>query len=164
MSKQYLALTALKTYLPAHMDAAPCTNLTAGQFAIDYPDGDNLRYPTMVYIVPENETMEYESINTIGVTMNVKIYILLRSIPMATMIQNAYEYYAALVNAIGYDETLGGAILEANITGAEFYPAVAGLTKTAGIEISAVLKYERPPLLLPDGDIYPSDEIVPVGG
>ena len=164
MSKQYLALTALKTFLPLHMDAAPCTNLTAAQFVIDYPDGDNLKYPTMVYIVPENETMEYVSINTVLVTMYVKIYILLRSIPMATMIQNAYEYYAALVNAIGYDETLDNSILEANITGAEFYPAVVGLTKTAGIEINAVLKYERQPPLLPDGDVYPGDDVVPVGG
>ena len=164
MSKQYTALTALKNFLPLHMDAAPAINLTAAQFVIDYPDSDNLKYPTMVYIVPENETMEYESINTICVTMNVKIYILLRSIPMATMIQNAYEYYAALVNAISYDETLDGAILEANVTGAEFYPVVVGLTKTAGIEISAILKYERPPIVLPGDDVLPDVELLPIGG
>jgi len=164
MSKQYLALTALKTFLPLHMDAAPCTNLTAAQFVIDYPDQGNMRYATMVYIVPENENMEYSSLSTIRVSMNIKIYILLRSAPLATLMQNAYEYYAAMVNAVNYDETLGDSIAEAAISGAEFYPAVSGLTNTAGIEISATLNYDRLPTILPDSDVMPGEEVVPIGG
>jgi hypothetical protein len=164
MSKEYTALTALKAYLPLHMDAAPATNLTAAQFVIDYPDGDNMAYPTMVYIVPENETLEMISFNTVEVTLYIKVYILLRSIPMATMIQNAYEYLAALINAINYDETLDGAIGESSVSGAEFYPAVVGLTKTAGIEISATLKYERPKIILPGDSILLGDDLLPIGG
>ena len=164
MSKQYDALTALQTYLPAHMDAAPLADLIAAQFVIDFPNADNMKYATMVYIVPENESMEYSSLSTIRVSMNIKIYILLRSAPLATLMRNAYEYYAALVNAVNYDETLGDSFVEAAISGAEFYPAVAGLTNTAGIEVSATLAYDRLPTILPDSDVLPGEGVVPIGG
>lgn len=161
MSREMDALIALKTYLPAMMDTTPYAALTQEQVVIKYPDVDNMPFPTMLYIVPDIENREWVSMNTLGITLNIKIYLIVKQMKMETLINASFEYFAALDNAINHDPTLGGSIAEAFISGTDFYPAIESLTTAAGMEISATLKFERN--VLAPGEYPPAPDLVPLG-
>jgi len=141
MSKEYDALTALKTYLPSAMNPSPQQALSADQIAIEYPDVDRMPFDTMLFIVPDEEEFQYVTVNAMESSLDVKIYILLRKQVMAQMIPAAFDYLTALVSAVTDDETLGGAIQGAQVKSASFYPAIAGVSNAVGIEVSAMLNF-----------------------
>ena len=168
MSKEYEALTALKNYLVSYMDAAPQTNLTANQIVVDYPDADTMKYPTMVFIVPESGSWENLTLNTISENLQVTIYIVLQNSPthreMVDMIEAVFDYFAAFVNAINHDATLNNGVDDTKINGFTFYPAISALTKSVGLEVNIALQFERQQLITPSETLYPSDTLIPIGG
>ena len=168
MSREWDALSALKTYLSATIDAAPQPALAAGQIVIAYPDDDRMQYGTMLFIVPENGTWEVLTTESLLETVSVRVYIVVKPqaayTSMDLLVKAVFDYFAALSNAIVTDPTLGNEIDEARINSFDFYPAVEGVAKAAGLDISMTLQFERTELVLPGGDVYPGDDVVPVGG
>lgn len=168
MSREYEALTALKNYLATWMDAAPQANLTANQIVIDYPDADTMQSPVMVYIVPESGSWANLTLNTISEDLQITLYIILQNSTtyreMPDMIEAVFDYFAAFVNAINRDATLNNGVDDTQITGFTFYPAVSGLTKTVGLEVTATLQFERQQILVPEEALYPGEGLTPVGG
>lgn len=141
MSKEYDALTALKTYLSSAMDPSPQPALSADRIVVEYPDVDRMPFDTMLFIVPDEEAFQYATVNTVESSLSVTIYIVLRKQAVAQMIPAAFDYLTALVSAVTDDETLGGAIQGARIESASFYPAIAGVNNAVGIEVSASLDF-----------------------
>ena len=139
MSKEYEALTKLRDYLRAYLDPAPQPALADGQVVVEYPDVDSMPYSTMLYIVPEREDVEQSSMTMSRVTLAITMYVILKNQQMATMIQAAFDYLAAVQNAINKDRTLGESLAECEINAAEFYPAIVGLTNSVGIEITGTI-------------------------
>ena len=167
MSKEYQALGALKNYLVAQMDAAPEPAIVAGQVLIDYPDSTKMPYPVTLYIVPDGGNLENLSTTELLENFNVKVYIIVKYSTarksMALLISACFDYFAALLNCLNQDSTLGGSFCDVQIGSYDFYPAVAGLTNAAGLEVNLTLQIERPPLTLP-GDILPGEYVIPDGG
>lgn len=168
MSREYDALTALKNYLVTWMDAAPQTNLTASQIVIDYPDVDTMQYSVMLYIVPESGSWDNLTLATISEEMQVTLYIILQNSTthreMSDMIEAVFDYFAAFVNAINHDATLGNGVDDTKISGFTFYPAISALTKSVGLEVNLALQFERQQLITPSETLYPSDTLIPIGG
>ena len=164
MSKEFEALVALRDYLRAYLDPAPQPALADGQVVVEYPDVDSMPYATMVYIVPEREDVEQSSMTMSQVTLAITMYVILKNQQMATMIQAAFDYLAAIQNAINKDRTLGGSLAECEINAAEFYPAIVGLTNSVGIEITGTITYERTTIYYPDDNMMPDEGLVPIGG
>ena len=140
MSREYDVLAALRDYLPDHMDAAPETNLTANQIVIAYPDSDKMRYPVMLYIVPEGGAWETLTTSSLLERMTLTVYILLRNSEthreQADMVEALLEYFAAFTNALHLDPTLEGVIDDAKINSYDFYPFSQDLTSVFGLEIN----------------------------
>lgn len=168
MSKEFIALSALRSYLATQIEATPYPAIVDGQVVIGYPDVDSMRYDTMFYIVPEGGSWEVLTTQSLEESLSVKLYMLAK--PTATLntmskvIQALLEYFAALRNALNTDPTMGGSYDEAVVTSYDFYPAVEGLTDTVGLDISMELKFEVESLVLPESDIYPGEDVHPVGG
>jgi len=168
VSKEYDALKALRDHLLLMMDAAPQANLATGQIVIDYPDTDVMKYPVMIFIVPDSgswETLTTDSLLEQNVTT---VYIVLQNSAthreMSTMIEAVFDYFAALGSAIAHDPTLGSKIEDTKINSFTFYPAISNLTKSVGLEVNLTLQFERAGMLLPNDALYPSDTLLPVGG
>jgi len=168
MSREWDALTAIKTYLTATMDATPEPALIAGQFEIGYPDEDGMKYGTMIYIGPEDGTWEPLTTQSLLETLSARVYIIIK--PQArydgteAMIRALYEYFAALANAVVTDPTMGDVFDEAKILNFDFYPAVSGISKSVGLDISMQLQFERESLIFPGSGTYPSEDLHPIGG
>ena len=98
------------------------------------------------------------------VTLAITMYVILKNQQVATMIQAAFDYLAAIQNAINKDRTLGGSLAECEINAAEFYPAIVGITNSVGIEITGTITYERATIYYPDDNMMPDEGLVPIGG
>ena len=168
MSREYQILAALRDYLPEYMDAAPQTNLVAAQVVVDYPDLDKMRYPVMLYIVPEGGSWDVLTTETVNETMTITVYVLLKNSEthreMSDMVQAVFDYFAAFTNAINTDPTLGGVLDDSKINSFDFHPAITGMTQAVGLEINMAVQFERASLVLPGGDVYPGEDVHPVGG
>lgn len=168
MSREWDALAALKTFLPAMIDAAPQPDLVAGQVVISYPDDDRMQYPTMLFIVPESGSWEVLTTESLLEQIAVRLYIVVKPQPTLTsmelMAKSCFDYFAALSNALVTDPTLGNEIDEARINSFDFYPAVEGIAKSVGLDISITLQFERNELVLPGSGTYPGSDVYPVGG
>lgn len=167
MSKEYQALTIVKNFLVALNDPAPETRLTSSQIVVDYPDPDKMPYQAMVYIVPEGGSWEVLTTESVLETFSVKLYILAKSSPshttMGAVISAVYDHFAAIVNAFNTDPTCGGSFIDTMIESYDFYPAVAGLTTSCGIETTVSLRFERNPLVTPSEDTLPGIYVIPNG-
>lgn len=167
MSKEYSALTAVKGFLLANMDATPEASLVADQFSFDYPDVDKMKYPVMFFIYPEDGTLDRLTMDSILEHFNIKLTLIVRSSTThketTDQLEAEFEYFAAAINAIISDPTMGGSFSDTIMSSFNVFPAVAGLTNAVGIEVPLSLEFERVPLLTP-GDTLPGDYVIPVGG
>ena len=168
MSREWDALQALKTSIANRFDATPQTGLTSAQVVIGYPDVDRLPYPAMIYLVPDLGEMQRLTTESLLESVRVTAYVIHKHTSannsMELLLQAVLDYYAALVNAINYDTTCDGELDDTFIHSFDIYPAVTGMTNTAGVEVQLEMQFERPPIVLPEDDLYPGDGVLPVGG
>jgi hypothetical protein len=143
MANPRSALVALKNYLSDIMDPAPEPRLIPDQIALEPPDADRMQFPIMVFLVLERGESASDTFQGTRETYGVTAYIIVKMSEAHTgteaLTQAALEYMAAMTNAIITDPTLGGTVYETSVNGWNFYPAVEGLTKAAGIEITLTL-------------------------
>lgn len=168
MSREWDALAALKSYIPTMLDPAPQPVLAADQIAIGYPDEDRMKYSTMFFLVPEGGAWEPLTTQSLLEQLTVRLYIIIKPQAAYTsvelMVKALFDYFAALSNAIVTDPTVGNAFDEARIDNFDFYPAVEGIAKSVGLDIAMSLQFERSEFALPGDDVYPSDDLHPIGG
>lgn len=168
MSREWDALSNLKTYITSMLDATPQPALVADQIVIGYPDEDRMRYSTMFFLVPEQGTWETLTYESLLESLAVRLYIVIK--PQSTltsvelMVRALFDYFAALRNAVVTDPTAGNSFDEVKINSFDFYPAIEGMAKSVGLDISMQIQFECVELVVPGGDLYPGEDVHPVGG
>jgi len=136
----------MATSLIALMEGEP--EIAVKQFdetniAIDFPDVDGMRRPTMLYIQPDYENLEVLGMHSDLATLRATVFILCKGAPNAMLVRRTFALYNALYLLVRGDPTLGGFIEDARITDMDYYPAATASATITAIEASIDLQWSK---------------------
>ncbi len=136
----------MATSLIALMEGEP--EIAVKQFdetniAIDFPDVDGMRRPTMLYIQPDYENLEVLGMHSDLATLRATVFILCKGAANAILVKRVFALYSALYLLVRDDPTLGGFIEDARITDMDYYPAVTASATVTAIEASVDLQWSK---------------------
>ena len=111
---------------------------------IDFPDVDNFKKSTMIWIEPLTEDIEDLTTSSDSAQMQISIYILCKKNKSEILIRKVFGYFTALFALLKDNQTLDEFVDFIKISTMEFYPAVTADRSISGIEVTAQILYEKP--------------------
>ena len=135
------------TRLPDHFSAddgnADLTPLDDKAVSIDFPDVDNMRKDTCVYIQPDWENFEMMSLSADQATLNLTVTILTKGAANHVLIKRVFGYFTALCSLIHSDRSLDGYVDHTEVTDMDYYPAVTASKTMTAIEATVRIMWDR---------------------
>ena len=111
------------------------------QIVVDFPDLDKIPQNNMLYIIPDYFEITPQTCCTNLVTSAIKVYIFCKRDNHDNLIKRASTYFNALCQTIMRYPTLDGAVNYAEMTSADYYPAVTANGSIAAYEVNVNLRY-----------------------
>ena len=152
MKTEMMIMEAFKDFiinrLPEHFDTVEngkelLTPLSDASVLIDFPDVDNMRKDTVIYIQPDYENFEALSLYADQATLNLTLTILTKGARSDTLIKRVFGYFTALSALIHQDRSINGFVDHSEITDMDYYPAVTASKTVVGIEAVVRLIWDR---------------------
>lgn len=135
-------VSGINLYLRRHGDMA-IQELNGDNIEIDYPEPDQMRKDTMLYIQPDYGNYEDLSVMTDEATLTVQVFILTKGAPSRILIARAFRYYAALYSLLRNEQNLGGSVESTRITDMDYYPALTASHTMTAIEATVRITWSR---------------------
>lgn len=133
--------------LPEHFSAddgnADLTPLDDKAVSIDFPDVDNMRKDTCVYIQPDWENFEMMSLSADQAALNLTVTILTKGAANHVLIKRVFGYFTALCSMIHSDRSLEGFVDHTEVTDMDYYPAVTASRTMTAIEATVRIMWDR---------------------
>lgn len=133
--------------LPDHFSAddgnADLAPLDDKAVAVDFPDVDNMRKDTCVYIQPDWENFEMMSLSADQATLNLTVTILTKGAANHVLIKRVFGYFTALCSMIHSDRSLDGFVDHTEVTDMDYYPAVTASRTMTAIEATVRIMWDR---------------------
>lgn len=133
--------------LPDHFSAddgnADLAPLDDKAVAVDFPDVDNMRKDTCVYIQPDWENFEMMSLSADQATLNLTVTILTKGAANHVLIKRVFGYFTALCSMIHSDRSLDGFVDHTEVTDMDYYPAVTASKAMTAIEATVRIMWDR---------------------
>lgn len=133
--------------LPDHFSAddgnADLAPLDDKAVSIDFPDVDNMRKDTCVYIQPDWENFEMMSLSADQATLNLTVTILTKGAANLVLIKRVFGYFTALCSMIHSDRSLEGFVDHTEVTDMDYYPAVTASRTMTAIEATVRIMWDR---------------------
>ena len=150
MKSEMQVLERLKAVIAAnlvgmieHEEGITIEHFDDKNIAIDFPDVDSMRRPTMLYIQPDYENLEVLGMHSDLATLRATVFILCKGAANATLVRRTFALYGALYLLVRGEPTLGGFIEDARITDMDYYPAVTASATVTAIEASIDLQWSK---------------------
>lgn len=151
MKTEMMIMEAFKDFiikrLHSHFNAVEygdeLTPLSENSVLIDFPDVDNMRKDTVIYIQPDYENFEALSLHADQATLNLTITILTKGARSDVLIKRVFGYFTALCSLIHQDRSINGFVDRAEVTDMDYYPAVTASKTVVGIETTLRLIWDR---------------------
>ena len=133
--------------LPDHFKAddgnADLTPLDEKAVTVDFPDVDNMRKDTCLYIQPDWENFEQMSLSCDQATLNLTVTILTKGAKSEVLIKRVFGYFTALCSLIHSDRSLDGYVDHTEVTDMDYYPAVTASKTMTAIEATVRVMWDR---------------------
>lgn len=146
MKTEYSVLEALKNTIVTHVNEylpETAEQITASHIDIDYPDIDNCKHNTQIFITPNTASYEGKTWGSDLAVFNVDIFILCKKAPNTTLIQNVFMYSNAIYQMLRNNQGLDGYIDFSEVDNLEYYPAIDPVGKQVAISLSLSLQWEK---------------------
>ena len=117
--------------------------LSENSVLIDFPDVDNMRKDTVIYIQPDYENFEALSLHADQATLNLTLTILTKGARSDVLIKRVFGYFTSLCSLIHQDRSINGFVDYAEVTDMDYYPAVTAAKTVVGIEATVRLIWDR---------------------
>ena len=111
------------------------------QITVDFPDLDKIPYNNAIYIIPDYYEIQPQTVCTNLVTSAIKIYIFCKRDSHDNLIKRASTYFNAVCQTIMRYPNMEGAVNYAEMTIADYYPAVTASNTMAAYELNVSLRY-----------------------
>lgn len=118
-------------------------SIDSNNIEIDFPDPDNMKRNSMLYIQPDNETLETLSMSSDLATMNASVFILCKGSRNAALICKVFGYHSALYRMLRGNQTLSGYIEGVMITDMDYYPQVTASKTVTAIEVHLQMQWAK---------------------
>lgn len=113
------------------------------EVVIDYPDSDNMKKKSMVFLNLDYGELEEENTVSDIVNMKIEMYLLCKGDRNANLNKKVWTIYKQLYDTIRDNPTLGGVADFAIITNWDFYPEVEGSVGTVAIRADIRIQWQR---------------------
>lgn len=148
MKTELELLQQLKTFLSENLNnyidnPLEVPEISASNIEIDYPDTDNMRCPTMFYIVPDVATFENLTMSSDLTNFDITIFILTKKDKQENLIAKIFSYFTAFYQCLKSDISLGSYVDNTNLSTMEFYPAVEGNKSIVGMEVKIQMQFTK---------------------
>lgn len=110
---------------------------------VDYPDTDNMKSSTMIYIEPEDAEYQPLTISSDLAILHATIYIIAKKDTPTNLLQKVFRHSDEVFTLIRQNQTLNGFVEFSNITAMEYYPAVEANKNIKAIELSLDLQWTK---------------------
>lgn len=133
--------------LPDHFKAddgnADLRPLDEKAVTVDFPDADNMRKDTCIYIQPDWENFEQMSLSCDQANLNLTVTILTKGAKSEVLIKRVFGYFTALCSLIHSDRSLDGYVDHTEVTDMDYYPAVTASKTMTAIEATVRVMWDR---------------------
>ena len=133
--------------LPIHFGSdggkADLTPLDEKCVSIDFPDTDNMRRDTCIFIQPDYENFEQMSLYADQATLNLTVTILTKGARSDVLIRRVFGYFTAFCSLIHSDRGLEGFVDHTEVTDMDYYPAVTASRTMTAIEATVRIMWDR---------------------
>lgn len=108
---------------------------------VDFPELDKIPFNNTIYIIPDYFEISPQTVCTNLVTSAIKIYVFCKRDAHDNLIKRASTYFNAVCQTIMRYPTLDGTVNYAEMTSADYYPAVTANGSISAYEINVNLRY-----------------------
>ena len=133
--------------LPDHFKAddgnADLTPLDEKSVTVDFPDVDNMRKDTCIFIQPDYENFEQMSLSCDQAVLNLTVTILTKGAKSEVLIRRVFGYFTAFCSLIHSDRGLEGFVDHTEVTDMDYYPAVTASKTMTAIEATVRIMWDR---------------------
>lgn len=117
--------------------------LSLDNVKIDYPNTDNMPKSTMIYIEPENESIEVLSNQSDLASFNVTVYVLVKNDNSENLIKKVFGYSTAIYSLLKNNQTLDGVVDFITADNLIYYPAVEANAGIKAVELSVNIDWSK---------------------
>lgn len=153
MKNPMTVLIGLKKCLEEHINDYTSQNnelevsipqITPDMIQIETPDIDKLKYNNTIFLVPDYQSQQPQTICTSRNDNNVKVWIFCKRDQNANLVARACCLYSSVLQVIMNHRTLDATVDLCEFTSSDFYPALTASNTMAAFEINLTCTYIMP--------------------
>lgn len=110
---------------------------------VDFPDIDNMRKPTMIFLQPNYADFEKLTYASDQSAYTMSIFIVAKKDKPSVLQTKVFAVYDALYQLLKTNNTLDSLVAWMNIESMDYYPALTADNNVKGIEVSVQAVYEK---------------------
>ena len=117
--------------------------ITANNVSQEFPDVENGKCSTMIWIVPTYGENEELSFNSNLSSLSINVFITTKRDKTENLQKKVFGYLTALECLVWHNQSLNGEAEFMEITSSDFYPAIEGDRNYAGVEVVLRIRYTK---------------------
>ena len=109
----------------------------------DFPDIDNMRKPTMIYLQPNYSDYEPLTYSSDQTAYTMSIFIVAKKASSQVLQEKVFALYDAVYRLLKTNNTLDSIVAWVGVQTMDYYPALTADAGTKGIEVSIQCVFEK---------------------
>lgn len=110
---------------------------------IDFPDPDNMRKPTMIYIQPNYADYEPLTYSADQTSFTMSVFLVAKKASSTVLQDKLFALYDGLYRLLKTNNTLDSIVAWVGISNMEYYPQLTASDTVKGIEVSIQCVFEK---------------------
>lgn len=110
---------------------------------IDYPDIDNMRKPTMIYIQPNYSDYEPLTYSADQTSFTMSVFLVAKKASSTVLQDKLFALYDGLYRLLKTNNTLDSIVAWVGVNSMEYYPQLTATETVKGIEVSIQCVFEK---------------------
>ena len=110
---------------------------------LDFPDPDNMRKPTMIYIQPNYSDMETLTYTADQTSFTMSVFIVAKKASSQVLQTKVFALYDGLYRLLKTNNTLDSLVAWVGVNSMEYYPQLTATDTVKGIEVSIQAVFEK---------------------
>lgn len=110
---------------------------------VDFPDIDNMRKPTMIFLQPnwtDYETLTYDSDQS---NFTISVFLVAKKASSTVLQEKLFALYDGLYKLLKTNNTLDSLVAYTVVQSMDYYPALTADNNVKGIEVSIQVVFEK---------------------
>ena len=117
--------------------------LDDNNIVVDFPDPDNMKKPTMIFIQPNYSDMESLTYSSDQTSYTMSVFIVAKKASSTVLQEKVFAVYDALYRLFKTNNTLDSLVAWVGVNSMDYYPALTATETIKGIEVSIQCVFEK---------------------